>query len=308
MWPQSHSDLHRERVDRVSRVFALASQAHSRQRRVLQGHKKACDGLAWNSTGTRLASVSRDMTVRVWSIDVKRDLATQVVDCLELKGHTNDIEKCCWNPAHPDQLATCSADKTIKIWDTRAGKLMHSLPTIGENIHIKWAPDGRHLVFCNNNNMVSLVLMDGGSSATAKKSPQVVKSVGFAQDINAIEWEKSSERFLLGYQRGTVEVVEVPSLAVSGSLPCHSTTIFNVVFDPKGKYLATGAADAAVHLWNTQDMVCQRSFTRMESVDRGGGGDEHELRGRVDAHNLLSIAFSSPPLLRRVAAVILFAA
>lgn len=173
-----------------------------------------------------------------------------------------------------DQLATCSADKSIKLWDVGAGKLLHSLSTIGENIHIKWSPSGQYLVFCNNNNMVSLVQLDPNTT-----KPHVLKSINFSMDINAIEWERNSERFLLGYQRGTIEVVQVPNLTTVASLPCHSTTIFNVAFDPKYKYIATGAADSVVRLWSTSDMVNVRSFTRLESATCTDKADATEKDG-----------------------------
>jgi WD40 repeat protein len=37
-----------------------------------------------------------------------------------LKGHTNSVHQLCWDPTHPEYLATASADKTVRIWDTRS--------------------------------------------------------------------------------------------------------------------------------------------------------------------------------------------
>lgn len=99
MWPSVPSD----RVDRAGRLFAQAAPNQSRYHRILTGHQKGVDGLAWNSNGTRLASTSRDATVRVWSIDTRKDLAQQTIECMELKGHTKDVEKCAWNPNNPGQ-------------------------------------------------------------------------------------------------------------------------------------------------------------------------------------------------------------
>ena len=58
MWSLPGADRSRERVDRASR-----SWSHGR-RRALSGHKKSVDSLSWNCSGTRLASSSRDFTVR----------------------------------------------------------------------------------------------------------------------------------------------------------------------------------------------------------------------------------------------------
>lgn len=47
-------------------------------------------------------------------------------DCIELKGHSDSVDQLCWDPTHSEYLATASADKTVRIWDSRGiyqGKL-----------------------------------------------------------------------------------------------------------------------------------------------------------------------------------------
>ncbi len=39
---------------------------------------------------------------------------------LILTGHTHSVHQLCWNPTHAEHLATASADKTVRIWDTRS--------------------------------------------------------------------------------------------------------------------------------------------------------------------------------------------
>ena len=71
-------------------------------------HRKKVHSVAWNCLGTRLASGSVDMAVRVWTID-ESGRATDV----ELKGHTDSVDQLRWDPRNADLLGTASGDKTV---------------------------------------------------------------------------------------------------------------------------------------------------------------------------------------------------
>lgn len=78
--------------------------------------------------------------VRVWAIDPSgRSTGT------ELKGHQDSVDQLRWDPKQPEVLGTASADKTVRIWDARSGKCANAIETKGENINIRWSPDGQHI-------------------------------------------------------------------------------------------------------------------------------------------------------------------
>ena len=81
---------------------------------ILSGHTKKVHSVAWNCTGSRLASGAVDWTGRLWAVDEGRGKSIG-----ELKGHASSVDQLCWNPTHRDQIATASRDKTIKLWDAR---------------------------------------------------------------------------------------------------------------------------------------------------------------------------------------------
>lgn len=81
---------------------------------VLSGHKDCVRSVAWNITGTRLASGSTDKTIRVWNPD-----KPEVRYSIQLKGHTQTVDQLCWDPTNPDQLVSASYDKTVRFWDYR---------------------------------------------------------------------------------------------------------------------------------------------------------------------------------------------
>ncbi|XP_070674751.1 THO complex subunit 3 [Malus domestica] len=82
--------------------------------REYQGHKKKVHSVAWNCTGTKLASGSVDQTARVLHIEPHGHGEAKDI---ELKGHTDSVDQLCWDPKHADLIATASGDKTVRLWE-----------------------------------------------------------------------------------------------------------------------------------------------------------------------------------------------
>lgn len=162
--------------------------------RELQKHKKVVHAVAWNSTGSRLASGSVDATAQVW---------TGLADGggkeahIELRGHQEGVDQLCWDPGHPDRLATASGDKTVRLWDVRTGKCTNVIETRGENINIAWSPDA-HIAVGNKDDDVSIIDVRKG---------KMLKTTRFAYEVNEMSWNADGSLFFLTTGMGTVEVL-----------------------------------------------------------------------------------------------------
>lgn len=134
---------------------------------ILSGHKDCVRTVAWNITGTRLASGSTDKTIRVWNPD-----KPEVRYSIQLRGHTQTVDQLCWDPTNPDQLVSASPDKTVRFWDYRcipplwgfllmmvAQTCIKEVPTKGENLNIAWSPDGDHVAVASRVRTSSLSLL-----------------------------------------------------------------------------------------------------------------------------------------------------
>lgn len=53
-----------------------------------------------------------------------------------------------------------------------------------------------------------------------------------------------------------------PELKPIQSINAHPSNCICIKFDPTGKYFATGSADALVSLWDVEELVCVRCFSR----------------------------------------------
>ena len=77
------------------------------------GHKDEVFDIAFNSTGTKLASVSADGTGRIYNV---ADHTTHRV----LNGHGKSVSKVTFN-GQGTKLLTASEDTTCRLWDVEEG-------------------------------------------------------------------------------------------------------------------------------------------------------------------------------------------
>ncbi|KAG2682716.1 hypothetical protein I3760_11G203600 [Carya illinoinensis] len=222
---------------------------HSREH---QGHKKKVHSVAWNCSGTKLASGSVDQTARVWHIEPH---GHGKVKDIELKGHTDSVDQLCWDPKHADLIATASGDKTVRLWDARSGKCSQQAELSGENINITYKPDGTHVAVGNRDD--ELTILD------VRKFRPIHKRK-FSYEVNEIAWNMTGEMFFLTTGNGTVEVLAYPSLRPLDTLMAHTAGCYCIAIDPIGRYFAVGSADSLVSLWDISQMLCERTFTKLE--------------------------------------------
>jgi len=186
----------------------------------------------------KLASGSVDQTVHVWTVDP----TGRAVDT-ELKGHQDSVDQLRWDPMHAEVLGTASGDKTVRIWDARAGKCAHAIETRGENINIRWSPDGQHIVVGDKDDNISFIEM---------RKCKPLRSVKFANEVNEMAWESSGRLLFLASGTGTIEIFNYADLLRTGdtspahTLCAHTANCYCIEFDPRGEHFAVGGADAMV--------------------------------------------------------------
>ncbi|KAG0332796.1 hypothetical protein BG004_001095 [Podila humilis] len=215
--------------------------------REYKAHKASVHTVSWNCDGRRLASGSVDKTARIWAPERTSDPRHSQ----ELKGHTDSVDQLRWDPTHADHLATASCDKTVRIWDARSAKGVHKIDTSGQNINIAWSPDGQHIAVGNKDDMISII---------DTRTFQIEKTAQFNVEVNEIGWNLRGDLFFLTTGPGQVKVLEYPSMKELHSFKGHTANCYALDFDPRGRYFATGSADALVALWDMEEYFTIRTF------------------------------------------------
>ena len=99
-----------------------------------------------------------------------------------------------------------------------------------------------------------------------RKNQPIVKVMKFPFEVNEIAFDHSGSFVYLTTGLGQVEVMFFPDMKQARTLQAHTASCYCIEFDPSGKLFATGSADSLVTLWNTEEMVCERTFGLAEYV------------------------------------------
>lgn len=170
-----------------------------------------------------------------------------------LEGHQSSVSGVKFKPEDGLLLASCSADGTIKLWETENGKTLRTLQGHKNGINdIAWSKDGRYL--CSASDDQSAILWD------VETGKQLNTLVGHSNFVFSIKFSPAGNLLVSGSFDETVRVWDARTCEMIQELPAHSDPVTAVDINQDGTTLVSSSFDGLVRIWDTSNGKCLRTL------------------------------------------------
>ena len=119
----------------ICHIWDVPSRTSHKQ---LRGHTDLLTAAAFDPTSTRIATASRDKTVRIWDVETGESLFV-------MRQHTSLVWVVSFSP-DGSLVLSASDDHTVKIWDASTGAMIASLEGHSDKVQAAcFSPCGTHI-------------------------------------------------------------------------------------------------------------------------------------------------------------------
>lgn len=221
-------------------AFDAPSIERFQLRRTFRAHLNSVAAAAFHPTKPILATVSDDMTWKLWSVP-NCDLV------MSGEGHKDWVAGVDFHPAGT-HLATASGDTTVKIWDF-AGAACAT--TFTEHTQAVW-----DCAFHHTGDFVASASMDHTTRLWDLSSLRCRQTLrGHVDSVNAVCWQPFSNQLCTASGDKTVSIWDARSALCVQTFYGHTNACNAVAVNLRGDTIASCDADGAIKLWDVRTVT-----------------------------------------------------
>jgi len=184
----------------------------------------------------RFATVSHDYTTAVW------DAKVPAAPVYTLDGHESAVQAVAYSE-HGPWIATGSADKTVRLYDTDSHDLQRVYKGPKDFVTaLAFSPDGKSLAVAS---------LDGAIRVYTTASSRLLRQLtGHRSRIGALAFSPDGSVLASAADEGIVRLWDAKRGRTMRSLGGHAGGAKTVGFSPDGTRLASGGSDGMIRLWS----------------------------------------------------------
>lgn len=201
----------------------------------LQGHKDRVTRLCFSPDGTRVASASKDKTVRIWCVEDGM--------CMhELKEHSDVVLHVCFSP-DGTKVASAAEDNTVCIWDVQTGKRLHPDPLQHDRYvdFVCFTPQGDKVISSSQDRTIHIWSVESG-----KRLHHLLK--GYRPVCVSPDGTK-----VLGALHEVLRIWSVDEGELLQTLEGHTDNVRSACFSADGAMIVSGSDDNTARVWSVEN-------------------------------------------------------
>jgi WD40 repeat protein len=222
---------------------------------ILGPHTHTFRGIKFSRDGQRFVTGGDDCLIRIYDLpNLLADTSKSTVEthCLQLlASHTNWVFSPVYSPDQ-SQLASTSADGTVRLWDLETGKCLQIFPHEHWVVRVIFSPDSRQIIV-------------SGLSSTIyvwdTRSGEIIKTLtGHLDWVWSIEMSADGNTLFSTGEDRTIRVWDLPTGICHNVFRAHHDRIWTISLTPDGGHLISGSEDRTIKIWDLQRGKCVKTI------------------------------------------------
>jgi WD40 repeat protein len=179
------------------------------------------------------------------------------------KAHSNYINRINQSPFNTNYVATCSDDRTVKIWNVSSSFNWTLIRTYSQHSSPVYA-----LEWLDNNTLASGGDYDQTIKLWSRTTGQTKRTIQTNQEVTSLKLLNTNIHLAAGLGNGDINIFNINDGNLVSSLKGHSSDVLDLV-QISADLLASSSSDGTIRIWNLTNNTCKFTLTGHTSVVRG---------------------------------------